>query len=185
MTEFQKHKVLFVCLGNICRSPTAHGVFETKVEQRGLQGIIDVDSCGTGDWHIGHPPDQRSSARALTAGYDLSDLRARQLVANDYDQFDYVLAMDNANLRDIQKVFSTRNLSSQPPIIDLFLRFSLERAINPVSEYIDRLANQHGHEVPDPYFGGEDGFETVLELVEAASDALLDYLQSSTNNKQQ
>lgn len=146
-------KVLFVCLGNICRSPTAEGVFRHKVREAGLVDRVEIDSAGTGDWHVGKPPDARTRAAALRRGYDLSGLRARQVSAADFSRYDLVLAMDNANLRDLKRLRS----SSGKAELDLFLaRYDLE---------ID--------EVPDPYYGGEDGFEQVLDLVERACDGLL------------
>ncbi|MEP9316400.1 low molecular weight protein-tyrosine-phosphatase [Pseudomonas sp. LABIM340] len=146
-------KVLFVCLGNICRSPTAEGVFRHKVREAGLENRIEIDSAGTGDWHVGKAPDTRTRAAALRRGYDLSDLRARQVSVADFSRYDLVLAMDNANLRDLKHLLG----SSGKAELDLFLRrYELE---------ID--------EVPDPYYGGEDGFEQVLDLVERACDGLL------------
>ncbi|TXS93001.1 low molecular weight phosphotyrosine protein phosphatase [Parahaliea maris] len=145
--------VLFVCLGNICRSPTAHGVFEQRVAQRGLQERIVVDSCGTGDWHIGHPPDRRAQAAALQRGYDLSHLRARQVEPADFSLFDYVLAMDESNLGDLRAM----RPASFAGHLGLFLDF----------------ADTGLREVPDPYYGGDDGFDHVLDLIEAASDGLL------------
>ncbi len=146
--------VLFVCLGNICRSPTAHGIFQQRVETAGLSTLINVDSAGTGDWHIGKGPDARAAAAAARRGYDLSALRARQVSAEDFAQFDYVLAMDRDNLRNLSLI-KPEDYSGR---LDLFLHFG------PYAE-VD--------EVPDPYFGGEEGFEYVLDLVEAASDGLL------------
>lgn len=146
--------VLFVCLGNICRSPTAHGVFQQQVIQRGLEQKIIVDSAGTGDWHIGHAPDRRSAAAALRRGYDLSTLRARQVERADFSQFEYILAMDNENLRNLQ-VLRPASFRGE---LKLFL------------EYGEALPLR---EVPDPYYGGEDNFEHVLDLVEAASAGLL------------
>ena len=146
-------KVLFVCLGNICRSPTAEGVFRQKVREAGLEERIEIDSAGTGDWHVGKAPDARTRAAALRRGYDLSSLRARQVSAADFSRYDLVLAMDAANLRDLKRLRG----SSGAAELDLFLRrYELE---------ID--------EVPDPYYGGEDGFEQVLDLVERACDGLL------------
>ncbi|MDN6858291.1 low molecular weight protein-tyrosine-phosphatase [Pseudomonas sp. CAN2814] len=146
-------KVLFVCLGNICRSPTAEGVFRHKVRAAGLEERIEIDSAGTGDWHVGKAPDARTRAAALRRGYDLSGLRARQVSVADFSRYDLVLAMDNANLRDLKRL---RGSSGQAEL-DLFLRrYELE---------LD--------EVPDPYYGGEDGFEQVLDLVERACDGLL------------
>ncbi|MFT4518863.1 MAG: protein-tyrosine phosphatase [Halioglobus sp.] len=148
-------RVLFVCLGNICRSPTAHGVFQHIVEQRGLSAAITVDSCGTGQWHVGEPPDGRATAEAAKRGYDLSELRARQLCATDYDFFDYILAMDHSNLTEIQQQCP----ADYPGQLRLFLSYASH------SEVL---------EVPDPYYGGDQGFSEVLDLVEQASEGLLD-----------
>lgn len=146
-------KVLFVCLGNICRSPTAEGVFRHKVREAGLEDHIEIDSAGTGDWHVGKSPDARTRAAALRRGYDLSSLRARQVSVADFSRYDLVLAMDDANLRDLKRLRGSNGKAE----LDLFLRrYELE---------ID--------EVPDPYYGGEDGFEQVLDLVERACDGLL------------
>jgi protein-tyrosine phosphatase len=147
-------KVLFVCLGNICRSPTAHGVFVEKVNQAGLGEQILVDSAGTGDWHLGHAPDKRASAAAKSRDYDLSSLRARLVTSEDFGRFDYVLAMDNSNLSDLQ-VMCPDHYKGQ---LALFL------------SYTDSYAET---EVPDPYYGEGDGFNLVLDMVEAASDGLL------------
>lgn len=147
-------RVLFVCLGNICRSPTAHGVFEHKVAEAGLSGQIQVDSAGTAAWHIGKAPDARSVRAAEERGYDLSHLRARQATKEDFDEFDYVLAMDKENLINLRSL----SVPGQKTGPQLFL-----------AEYsaMGRL------EVPDPYYGGEDGFELVLDLIEDACDSLL------------
>lgn len=146
-------KVLFVCLGNICRSPTAEGVFRHKVREAGLEDRIEIDSAGTGDWHVGKAPDARTRAAALRRGYDLSSLRARQVSVADFSRYDLILAMDHANLRDLKRLRAGTGTAE----LDLFLRrFDLE---------ID--------EVPDPYYGGDDGFEQVLDLVEQACDGLL------------
>ncbi len=146
--------VLFVCLGNICRSPTAHGVFQELVSAEQLQGRIQVDSAGTGAWHVGEAPDQRASAAALARGYDLSSLRARAVTPDDFSRFDYVLAMDEQNLANLQVMAP----SGYGGHLGLFLDF-------------------HPHpllaEVPDPYYGGEAGFDQVLDLVEEASRGLL------------
>jgi protein-tyrosine phosphatase len=152
--------VLFVCLGNICRSPTAHGVFEAKVRKAGLQQQIVIDSAGTGDWHIGAAPDSRTSAVALTRGYDLSALRARQVVRDDFAQFHYVLAMDRSNLADLQRM--------KPASFNGYLGLLLE--FHPFATV---------QEVPDPYYGGTDGFNTVLDLIENAAQGLLDHLRQS------
>lgn len=147
-------RVLFVCLGNICRSPTAHGVFAARVRERGLQSQIRVDSCGTGDWHIGHAPDPRATEEAARRGYDLSDLRARQVQPADFRDFDYILAMDEQNLADLCSMCP----DDYSGFLGLFLPF-------------DKQAKTT--EVPDPYYGGDEGFSRVLDMVEAASDGLL------------
>lgn len=146
-------KVLFVCLGNICRSPTAEGVFRHKLQQAGLADLIEVDSAGTGGWHVGKAPDNRTRQAALRRGYDLSALRARQVVAGDFARYDLVLAMDNSNLHHLGVLRPEGSVGE----LDLFLR-----------RY--RLALE---EVPDPYYGGEEGFEHVLDLIEQACDGLL------------
>jgi len=152
--------VLFVCLGNICRSPTAHGVFEQLIQQHDLHNKVRVDSCGTGAWHIGQAPDDRTQKAAKQKGYDLSHLRARRLQKNDFDNFDYILAMDTRNLADIMKM-APDNYQGR---IQLFMDYS---------------ANSSVIEVPDPYYGGEDGFESVLMLVEEASANLLLQIKQS------
>lgn len=148
--------VLFVCLGNICRSPTAHGVFQHRVVQRGLQDFIRVDSAGTGDWHIGRQPDRRSAAAALRRGYDLDVLRARQVCAQDFREHDYILAMDAQNLRDLQQLRPDDFRGE----LALFLTYGSHAL----------------REVPDPYHGEHDGFEQVLDLIEDAADGLLSEL---------
>ncbi len=154
MSKRETTKVLFVCLGNICRSPTAHGVFQAMVTDEGLAGQIHVDSCGTGEWHVGEAPDRRASSAARQRGYDLSTLRARQLCTEDFEQFDYILAMDHANLRDIRALAPADYRGR----IGLFLEYA---------------HGQAEREVPDPYYGGADGFDHVLDLVEEASRGLL------------
>lgn len=146
-------RVLFVCLGNICRSPTAEGVFRHKLREAGLEGRIEVDSAGTGDWHVGKPPDSRTRRAAQRRGYDLSPLRGRQVAAADFARFDLILAMDQRNLQHLQGL----RPATAPTELDLFLR-----------RYALAL-----DEVPDPYYGGEEGFERVLDLIEQASEALL------------
>jgi protein-tyrosine phosphatase len=146
-------RVLFVCLGNICRSPTAEGVLRHKLREAGLEGRVDVDSAGTGDWHVGKAADVRTRQAAQQRGYDFSALRGRQVKAADFQAFDLILAMDNSNLSDLQRLRPGSALAE----LDLFLRrYQLE---------LD--------EVPDPYYGGEAGFEQVLDLLEQACDALV------------
>lgn len=150
-------RVLFVCLGNICRSPSAEGVFREQLRQAGLAERVEVDSCGIGHWHVGKAPDRRAQAAASQRGIDLSALRARMLEAEDFERFDYILAMDHDNLAAIE--------ARRPPEcrarIDLFLSY----------------AGRPDEAVPDPYFGGDDGFERVLDLIEAASRGLVDELR--------
>ncbi len=155
-------KVLFVCLGNICRSPTAHGVFESLVNERGLQELIAVDSAGTGDWHLGAGPDKRALAAAKNRGYDLSALRARQVIVNDFDTYDFIMAMDNNNLDDL-RAMSPARFSGE---LALFLHYTLDLS----------LLGDAPKEVPDPYYGSGDGFEHVLDLVEDASKGLLEHI---------
>lgn len=153
-------KVLFVCLGNICRSPTADAVFRKIVEDAGLDTSIQVDSAGTGSWHVGEPPDRRASAAAAQRGYDLSRLRARAVCVEDFYHFDHILAMDENNMLDL----ADRCPADHRHKVRLFLEF----------------APQHQEvNVPDPYYGGDDGFDHVLDLVEAASDGLLTHIQQS------
>ena len=154
-------KVLLVCLGNICRSPTAHGVLEAMVKRRGLSQRIEVDSAGTAAWHAGKGPDARSIQAARKRGYTLEHLRARQALAADFDEFDVILAMDNSNLRDLQAI--------RPPHFTGHLGL-----------FLDFAQHSPGCEVPDPYYGGEAGFEKVLDLVEDASEGLLAYLLTPT-----
>ena len=146
-------RILFVCLGNICRSPTAEGVMRHKLREAGLEHQVQVDSAGTGDWHVGKAPDARTRVAAQRRGYDLSMLRARQAATDDFARFDLILAMDESNLANLRGLQSGKGGAE----LDLFLR-----------RYALAL-----DEVPDPYYGGEDGFEQVLDLVEQACDALI------------
>ncbi|MBV7524122.1 Low molecular weight protein-tyrosine-phosphatase YfkJ [Pseudomonas fluorescens] len=146
-------RVLFVCLGNICRSPTAEGVLRHKLREAGLADQVEVASAGTGDWHVGKAPDKRSQAAAKLRGYDLSAQRARQVSRADFATYDLILAMDNSNLRNLKVLQPAKGKAE----LDLFLR----RYQSPVDE------------VPDPYYDGEQGFEQVLDLIEHASDLLV------------
>ena len=146
--------VLFVCLGNICRSPTAEGVFRHLLAQQAPELRVEVDSAGTADYHIGSPPDLRSQRAALARGIDLSGLRARQVEPGDFARFDLILAMDRDNLRELQAMRPQRALAKPR----LFLEYAPE---------LGRL------EVPDPYYRDASGFEEVLDLCTAASRGLL------------
>lgn len=154
----KKISVLFVCMGNICRSPTAQGVFRDLVKQVGLSEHILTDSAGTIGYHAGEPPDRRARATAARRGVDLSDLRARKALAEDFESFDYLIAMDRANYSDL--------LALCPPGFEerlhLFLDFAPQRPED---------------EVPDPYYGGAAGFDRVFDLVEEASRGLLRHIQ--------
>ena len=142
-----KLQVLLVCMGNICRSPTAEGVLRHRLVAAGLDGDIAVDSAGTGGWHAGEPPDSRAQRHALLRGYDLSRQRARRVVEADFERFDLVLAMDEENLAELER-----------------LRPADARA---------ELRLFDAVEVPDPYHGGAQGFENVLDQIERASDVLV------------
>lgn len=154
MKSEQTYRVLMVCTGNICRSPTAHGVFEKMVADAKLQQRISVDSAGTHSYHVGEAPDARSQKHARLRGYDLSTQRARQLTAQDFEDFDLVLMMDSANEAAARRIASPAQLQRMRRLTD----------------YCQRFDDQ---EVPDPYYGGERGFEHVLDLVEDACQNLL------------
>lgn len=147
-------RVLFVCLGNICRSPTAQGVFEHTVAKAGLSGQVSADSAGTTDWHVDEPPDPRAIRAARRRGIDLSRQRGRQVSATDFAAFDYVLAMDRSNLQTLQRLCPAKHQNK----LRLFLDHAPQLGLT---------------DVPDPYYGGPQGFEAVLDLTEAASAGLL------------
>lgn len=147
-------KVLFVCLGNICRSPTAHAIFEQKIHAEGLSEQVIVDSAGTGSWHVGSPPDRRTCEVATKHGYAMDHLRARQVSDNDFNGFDYIFAMDKSNLSDLQDICP----DNYPGTLALFLPFCGASLME---------------EVPDPYYGGNGGFERVLSVIERSADKLI------------
>lgn len=157
----QPVKVLFVCMGNICRSPTAEAVFRHFVERAGLSHAIIADSAGTHDYHIGHAPDARAQAAAARRGYDLSALRARQVSARDYDDFDLVLAMDEVNLKALRRSCPPRHAHK----VQLF------------GAYCQGASK--GCAVPDPYYGGPRDFDLVLDLAEEAAQSLLRHLRET------
>ena len=146
--------VLFVCLGNICRSPSAEGVFRRMVAESQLAERIDIDSAGTGDWHVGSAPDRRSCAAASQRGVDLSGLRARTVARPDFERFDYILAMDRDNLAALERLRPKQGRAR----LGLLMQYASHTGVS---------------EVPDPYYGGEDGFEKVLDLLEEACRGLL------------
>jgi low molecular weight protein-tyrosine phosphatase len=145
-------RVLFVCLGNICRSPLAQGAFEDVLRREELENEVFVDSAGTGSWHVGSPPDDRAQGSASARGLDLSAQRARRISPDDCEDFDYVLTMDGQNYRTVA---------------------SLCRGSAEVRPFLDFAPNSSEREVPDPYGGGPEGFDHVLDLVEEASEGLL------------
>jgi protein-tyrosine phosphatase len=153
-------RVLFVCMGNICRSPTAEGVFRRLVRDEGLENEIEIDSAGTGDWHAGEPPDARATEAARRRGIEI-DGAARQFDPADFDRFDLILAMDEENRRDLLRLAPNEGARAK---VRLFREF-------------DPAADGGDLGVPDPYFGGERGFEHVLDLVDAAARGLLDELR--------
>ncbi len=152
-------KVLFVCMGNICRSPTAEAVFRRRVEEAGLEREICIDSAGTHDYHIGEPPDARTRQAAMQRGYDMSALRGRQVSRADFSSFDYVLAMDDANL-------------------SILRRLRPGDAAGHLGLFLDYASRHDTREVPDPYYGGDEGFERVLDMVEEAAGRWLDRIEA-------
>lgn len=152
-------KILFVCLGNICRSPTAEAVFRTIASRELPDREWVVDSAGTAGYHIGDPPDRRTREAAARRGYDLSDLRARVIEPGDFERFDLILAMDRQNLRTLEH----RAPAHARERVRLFLDYAPQAGVA---------------EVPDPYYGGENGFEQVLDLIEAASRGLCQALRA-------
>lgn len=152
-------RVLMVCLGNICRSPTAHGVFQKYLENKGLNGVIQVDSAGTGDWHIGEHPDPRAVAAAAERGYAIDQLVARQVVRHDFHDFDYILCMDRTNLRNLKDLC--------PPAFHSKLQLLLD------------YGDSSHDTVPDPYYSGDQGFQLVLDLIESACEAFLLHVEQT------
>lgn len=152
------YSILFVCMGNICRSPTAHGVFLHKINALGLSSSVTVDSAGTHNFHPGSPPDKRSQKHATKRGYDLSDLRARQIRTADFNSFDLILVMDWDNLALVQ--------DQCPPEYQ-----------GKVRRFTEFCLVHDSPVIPDPYYGGASGFDQVLDLVEDACEGLLRHVQ--------
>ncbi|MEA2405738.1 MAG: low molecular weight protein-tyrosine phosphatase [Thermoleophilaceae bacterium] len=156
-------RILFVCLGNICRSPTAEGVMRRLVADEGLEGRIEIESAGTGGWHVGAPPDERATEAARQRGIVL-DGAARRFDAEDFDSFDLIVAMDGENRRDLLRL---------APDDQARAKVRLLREFDPRSRGGGDL------DVPDPYYGGGDGFEEVLDLVDAAARGLLEEIKAA------
>jgi protein-tyrosine phosphatase len=159
-SDSPRTSVLFVCLGNICRSPLAEGIFHHLVDEAGLSERFDVDSAGTGSWHLGELPDARASMVARQHGVELTT-RARQLTPEDMQRFDVVIAMDHENLRNIERMADAAGSEA---------RIKLLRAYD---------SNGDGEEVPDPYYGGASGFENVYEMVRRSCQVLLEELRAA------
>lgn len=152
-------RVLFVCMGNICRSPTAEGVFRAMIERSGLTTQVEVDSAGTHGYHIGAAPDPRAQKAARMRGYDLSRLRARRVEDTDFTHYDHILAMDHGNLDILRSNCPSEHHHRLGLLLDYARSYEVE-------------------EVPDPYYGGPEGFERVLDLIEDAVGGLIDKIQA-------
>jgi protein-tyrosine phosphatase len=152
-----KHRILFVCLGNICRSPMAEGVFRRGAEERGVIDCFEIDSAGMGDWHIGQAPDTRAQSAARRRGTDISGQSARQVTCADFAKFDLVLAMDRSNYQDL-------------------MQLAPQKAKAKVRLFLDYAPHTDTMDVPDPFYGGTEGFDHALDLIEEASRGLLDEL---------
>ncbi|MBK1717134.1 low molecular weight protein-tyrosine-phosphatase [Thiocystis violacea] len=159
MNTSARVKILFVCMGNICRSPTAHGVFRKLVMDEGLPHVIEIDSAGTHAYHVGEPPDRRARETARERGVDIGDLRARRARPEDFLLFDYVIAMDEDNYASLAGICPT----GMEDKLRLFMEFAPDLGIR---------------EVPDPYYGGQGGFERVFDMVESATRGLLADIRS-------
>lgn len=160
----EKRSILFVCLGNICRSPVAEGVFRKKAQDAKILDRVEIDSAGTAAWHVGKSPDERMMAAANERGYDLSSLRARQALSGDFEKFDHILAMDTDNLYNLQDIAPATGKAD----LRLFLNYA---------------PNIKSKDVPDPYYGKVEGFNHVIDLVEEASDGLIEKIQEELSEQ--
>ena len=157
MNEEPLHKILFVCMGNICRSPSAEGILLKKVQEKGLENNFLIDSCGTHGYHEGQGPAKRSIEAALERGIDIRNQISRLVVNSDFENFDYIISMDHRNVDTLKQISDSKYHHK----LTLFLDYTDD------SEYI---------EVPDPYYGGDDGFKLVLDLLDKAADGLIRHL---------
>ena len=160
--EIPNIKILFVCLGNICRSPAAEGIMQSLVEQDKLRHRILVDSAGTSGWHEGELPDERMRAHGRKRGYDFSS-RSRKFLAEDFQGFDYIVVMDNDNYRNVERLAQTDTEKAK---------------IHHMTKFSNKF---HHNEVPDPYYGGAHGFELVLDMLEDACQVLLEKIKTENN----
>ena len=160
MNKKSNIRVLFVCMGNICRSPTAHGIFEQLIESKGLSDKIFTDSAGTHAYHVGESPDPRSQATAMSYGVDISHQRAQKVEVVDFENFDYIIAMDSSNYHDLKQLAPA----------------GLEHKVYRFMEFAPDGEND---DVPDPYYGEGNGFENVFKMVEVASEGLLQHILTS------
>jgi protein-tyrosine phosphatase len=149
-----RHRLLFACLGNICRSPMAEGVFRRVAEEEGVGHLFEIDSAGMGDWHKGQAPDHRAQKAALARGADISDQSARKVELEDFEYFDLILAMDASNIADLEDI-------------------APHGARHKIRRFLDFAPHLSAQDVPDPYYGGEAGFDHALDLIEAAAKGLL------------
>jgi protein-tyrosine phosphatase len=156
-----KHRILFVCLGNICRSPMAEGVFRRVAEDAGMLHLFEIDSAGMGDWHKGEAPDHRAQKAALDRGVDISGQAARKVELEDFENFDLVLAMDGSNIEDLHDI-------------------APHAARAKIRRFLDYAPQVGTQDVPDPYYGGTEGFDHALDLIEAAAQGLLAELTKET-----
>ena len=156
----KKVSVLFVCMGNICRSPSAQGVFEKNVDDNGLKNQFNIDSAGTHSYHVGGKPDSRSVQAAMARNIDITQQRARKISQSDFEAFDYIVVMDNNNHMNVRMICPKNHQHKIYKMLEFV----------PSSKYT---------EVPDPYYGGDNGFELVLDLLEIASIGLLEHIQSN------
>lgn len=156
-------RILFVCLGNICRSPSAEAVMRRLVERRGLRDRIELESAGTGEWHVGEPPDERAAEAARRRGVELTG-RARQVTREDFERFDLIVAMDGSNLHALRRLAPDEGSRA---------KVRMMREFDPSADPVDL-------DVPDPYYGGRGGFDHVLDLLQAACEGMLDEIDAGT-----